>query len=92
MSAKILFHLAWMMTRTLLTIRRILNQYQAGHILSRIYNCTKHGNRPIDNAKNAHVFTAHFDFTTAQIVIICTLKYVLVPRTSLLVKMYAPVV
>ena len=22
----------------------------AGHILSRIYNCTKHGNRPIDNA------------------------------------------
>jgi len=24
-----------------------------GHILSRIYNCTKHGNRPTDNAKPA---------------------------------------
>ena len=35
---------------------------RAGHILSRIYNCTKHGNRPIDVAT-----TAHFDFTTAQI-------------------------
>jgi len=28
------------------------------HILSRIYNCTKHGNRPIDNATTAH-FTLH---------------------------------
>ena|SRR6218665_3683639 len=27
----------------------------AGHILSRIYNCTKHGNRPIDNTKTAYV-------------------------------------
>jgi len=41
-----------------------------GHILSRIYNCSKHGNRPIDN-------TANFDFTTAQIVIDYTLKYAL---------------
>jgi len=24
-----------------------------GHILSRIYNCTKHGNRPTDNAESA---------------------------------------
>jgi|SRR6218665_252311 len=41
-----------------------------GHILSRIYNCTKRGYRPIDNATTAH-------FTTAQIVINCTLKYAL---------------
>jgi len=27
----------------------------AGHILSRIYNCTIHGNRPIDNATAAHL-------------------------------------
>jgi len=26
-----------------------------GHILSRIYNCTKHGNRPNDNATTAHL-------------------------------------
>ena len=44
----------------------------SGHILSRIYNCTKPGNRPIDDAA-----TAHFDVTTAQIVINCTLKYAL---------------
>jgi len=48
-----------------------------GHILSRIYNCTIHGNRPIDNAKTAHLHRAHFDFTTEQIVINCTLKYAL---------------
>jgi len=29
-----------------------------GHILSRIYNCTKQGIRPIDNATIAH-FTLH---------------------------------
>ena len=28
---------------------------RAGHILSRIYNCTKHGNRPNDNATTAHL-------------------------------------
>jgi len=28
---------------------------RAGHILSRIYNCTIHGNRPIDNATSAHL-------------------------------------
>ena len=33
------------------------NSYQ-GIILSRIYNCTKPGNRPIDNATTAH-FTLH---------------------------------
>jgi len=47
-----------------------------GRILSRIYNCTKHGNRPIDNAK-LHILHWKFDFTTAQIVINCTLKYAL---------------
>jgi len=30
----------------------------AGHILSRIYNCTKHDNQPIPNAANAP-FTLH---------------------------------
>jgi len=30
----------------------------SGHILSNIYNCTKHGNRPIDNATTAR-FTLH---------------------------------
>jgi len=30
----------------------------AGHILSRIYNCTKPGNRSIDNTAAAH-FTLH---------------------------------
>ena len=30
-----------------------------GHILSRIYNCTIHGNRPIDNTTSAHL---HFTF------------------------------
>src|SRR6218665_2166063 len=30
----------------------------AGHILSRIYNCTKHGNWPLDNATTAR-FTLH---------------------------------
>jgi len=29
-----------------------------GHILSRIYNCTKHGNLPMDSATTAH-FTLH---------------------------------
>src|SRR6218665_1501302 len=28
---------------------------KAGHILSGIYNCTKHGNRQIGNAKTAHL-------------------------------------
>jgi len=35
--------------------------FLSGHILSRIYNCTKQGNRPIDKAT-----TAHLDITTAQ--------------------------
>jgi len=35
--------------------------YEPGHILSRIYNCTKPGNRPIDNATTAHV-TVHISF------------------------------
>ena len=30
------------------------NEWGPGHILSRIYNCTKHGNRSIDNATTAH--------------------------------------
>ena len=34
---------------------------RAGHILSRIYNCAKHGNRPIDSAKTAH-FTLQIRF------------------------------
>ena len=51
----------------------------AGHISSRIYNCTKPGNRPIYNAATAHftLHSAHFDFTIAQIVINYTLKYAL---------------
>jgi len=30
----------------------------AGHTLNRIYNCTKHGIRPIDNVTTTH-FTLH---------------------------------
>ena len=29
--------------------------WRAGHLLSRIYNCTKHGNRPIENVTTAHL-------------------------------------
>src|SRR6218665_2183561 len=36
----------------------LLSKGKSGHILSRIYNWTKHGNRPIDNAATAH-FTLH---------------------------------
>ena len=32
----------------------------AGHILSRVYNCTKYNNRPIDNATTARFILAHF--------------------------------
>jgi len=40
----------------------IYNEWSlAGHILSRIYNCTKPGNRPIENAATAH-FTLQFRF------------------------------
>jgi len=40
-------------------VRILVHSYtNAGHILSRIYNCTKHGNRPIDNVTTAH-FTLH---------------------------------
>src|SRR6218665_1574055 len=43
-------------------------------LLRRIYNCTKLSNWPIDNC----TFTLHhYDFTTAQIVINCTLNYAL---------------
>src|SRR6218665_2633121 len=45
---------------------------------SRIYNCIKPGIRSIDNTCSNYVFyTTQFDFTTAQIVINCTLKYAL---------------
>src|SRR6218665_1979617 len=43
-------------------------------MLSRIYNWAKPGNRPIDNAATA-ILHYTFRFTTAQIVINCTLKY-----------------
>jgi len=43
------------------------NERITGHILTRIYNCTKHGNRPIDNATTA-VLHCKFRLTTAQIV------------------------
>jgi len=47
--------------------------------IRRIYNCTKHANRPIDNATTVRTFdTAHFDFKTAQIVTNCTLEYAMV--------------
>ena len=38
-----------------------------------MYNCTKPGNQSIVNAT-----IAHFDFTTAQLVINCTLIYALI--------------
>src|SRR6218665_692571 len=40
---------------------RYFKLHRSGHILSRIYNCTKHGNRPIDNSTTAH-FTLHISF------------------------------
>ena len=48
------------------------------HILSRIYNCAKPANRPIDNAPTAH-FTLHNSIlqSSAQIVVNCMLKYAL---------------
>src|SRR6218665_4002481 len=50
------------MYTSLSTVLRLLWKHSVpGHILSRIYNCTKTGNRPIDNATNAHFTTAHFD-------------------------------
>jgi len=32
--------------------------YRAGHILSRIYNCTKPGNRPINHRFDKNLFTS----------------------------------
>jgi len=49
--------------------RSFTNENNPGHILIRIYNRTKLG--------KLHIYTAHFDFSTAQIVINCTLKYAL---------------
>jgi len=45
-------------------------------ILNRIYNCTKHGDLPMDNATTAH-FTLHILILQLHkiIVINCTLKY-----------------
>jgi len=44
------------------------------HILSWLYNCTKHGNRPIDIATTAR-FTLHISIL--QLHKLCTLKYAL---------------
>src|SRR6218665_172079 len=38
--------------------RAIVRTLKPGRILSRIYNCTKHDNRPVDNEITAH-FTLH---------------------------------
>jgi|SRR6218665_790319 len=66
---------------------RGLYRCKPGHILSRIYNCTKHDNRPIEMQK-LHILHYNFDFTTAQIVINCTLKYALV-QTHIYNEIYA---
>jgi len=38
----------------------------SNHVLSRIYSCTKHGNRPIWQCNNCTFYTVHLDFTTAK--------------------------
>ena len=51
--------------------------WNSGHILSIYWMYTTAQNIAIGQLamQQLHIYTAHFDFTTAQIVINCTLKY-----------------